>query len=235
VTLEAPLKGITFAPQEDHKTAAIDAALLAVLKDSRGEIVEKFSKDFAVQVNLDNMDAYKVGNLVQTFRTELSPGEYTLEAVIMDRNSNKVGVKKRTLTVPAPSSKLSLSEVVLVRRTEVLKGDQILDAFYFPGGKVVPTLTDTLKGGAGNVLPFYFAVYPDRSSKDAPQLTMSFYKGGQYLGAAEAPLPAVQKDGRIPYIANLPADKFTPGAYEIHIGIKQGSAKAEEKVAFQVE
>jgi VWFA-related protein len=235
VTLEAPLRGITFAPREDHKTAAIDAALLAVLKDSRGEIVAKFSKDFAVQVNLDNMDAYKVGNLVQTFRTELSPGEYTLEAVIMDRNSNKVGVKKRTLTVPEPSSKLSLSEVVLVRRTEVLKGDQILDAFYFPGGKVVPTLTDTLKGGTGNVLPFYFAVYPDRSIKDAPQLTMSFYKGGKYLGAAEAPLPAVQQDGRIPYIANLPADKFTPGAYEIHIGITQGSAKAEEKVAFQVE
>ncbi len=211
VTLEAPLKELTFAPQPDQKNSAVDAAVLAILKNSNGEIVEKFSKDFAVQVALDKVDAYKAGNLVQTFRTELPPGEYALE------------------------SKLSMSDVVVIRRTDALKDSkQILDAFYFPGGKVVPTLTRTLKGGPGNVLPFYFAVYPDRTIKDALKLTMSFYKGGQYLGAAEAPLPDAQQDGRIPYIANLPADKFTPGAYEIHIGVTQGSSKAEEKVTVQV-
>jgi len=77
-------------------------------------------------------------------------------------------------------------------------------------------------------------VYPDRGVKDAPKLTMSFYREGQYLGAAEAPLPDMQQDGRIPYIANLPADNFTPGAYEIHIGVTQGSSKAEEKLKLQV-
>ena len=235
VTLEAPLNGLTFAPQPDQKNSAVDAALLAVLKNSNGEIVEKFSKDFAVQVALDKVDAFKAGNLVQTFRTELPPGEYALEAAVMDRNGSRIGVTKNTFTVPQPSSKLSMSDVVLIRRTDVLKdSNQILDAFYFPGGKVVPTLSRTLKGGPGNVLPFYFAVYPDRSTKVALKLIMSFYKEGQYLGAAEAPLPDVQQDGRIPYIANLPADKFTPGAYEIHIGVIQGSSKAEEKVTVQV-
>src|SRR6266480_5952144 len=235
MTLEAPLNGLTFAPQPDQKNSAVDAALLAVLKNSNGEIVEKFSKDFAVQVALDKVDAFKAGNLVQTFRTELPPGEYALEAAVMDRNGSRIGVTKSTFTVPQPSSKLSMSDVVLIRRTDALKdSNQILDAFYFPGGKVVPTLSRTLKGGPGNVLPFYFAVYPDRSTKDSLKLTMSFYKEGQYLGAAEAPLPDVQQDGRIPYIANLPADKFTPGAYEIHIGVTQGSSKAEEKVTVQV-
>lgn len=235
VTLEAPLKGLTFTPQPDQKTSAVDAALLAVLKNSSGDIVEKFSKDFAVQVATDKVNAYKEGNLVQTFRTEVPPGAYTLEAVVMDRNDNKTGVQKTPVTVPAPSSKLSMSDVVIVRRTEAVKDNQMLDAFYLPGGKVVPTLTHTLKGGPGNVLPFYFSVYPDPAVKDAPKLTMSFYKEGQYLGAAEAPLPEAQKDGRIPYIANLPADKFTPGAYEIRIGVTQGTLKTEEKVAFQVD
>jgi len=235
VTLEAPLKEMVFAPQQDQKTSMVDAALLAVLKNSNGEIVEKFSKDFAVQVALDKVDAYKEGNLVQTFRTELSPGSYSLEAALMDRNGKKIGVKKSTLTVSQPSDNLSMSDVVVVRRTDALKDNQISDAFYFPGGKVVPTLAHTLKGGPGNILPFYFAVFPDHTVKDAPKLTMAFYKDGQYLGAAEAPLPAPQKDGRIPYIANLPADKFTPGAYEIHMGVTQGSLKVERMVAFQVE
>jgi len=235
VTLEAPLKEMVFAPQQDQKTSMVDAALLAVLKNSNGEIVEKFSKDFAVQVALDKVDAYREGNLVQTFRTELSPGSYSLEAALMDRNGKKIGVKKSTVTVSQRSDNLSMSDVVVVRRTDVLKDNPISDAFYFPGGKVVPTLAHTLKGGPGNILPFYFAVFPDHAVKDAPKLTMAFYKDGQYLGAAEAPLPAPQKDGRIPYIANLPADKFTPGAYEIHMGVTQGGSKVERMVAFQVE
>jgi VWFA-related protein len=234
VTLEAPLKSIAFAPQADNKTAAVDAALLAVVRDSSGEIVEKFSKEFAVQVSQDKVDAYKAGNLVQTFRTELPPGKYKLEAAIMDRNNNKMAVGKRAFTVPQPSSKLSISDVVVVRRSDTLKDNQILDAFYFPGGKVVPTLEDSLKGGPGNVLPFYFSVYPDPAVRTLPKLTMAFYKEGQYLGAAEAPLPEV-KDGRIPYIANLPADKFSPGAYEIRIEVTQGDSKAEEKVSFRVD
>jgi len=236
VTMEAPLKGLTFVPQPDKKNSEVDAALLAVLKNSHGEIVEKFSKDFAVEVALDKVDAYKEGNLVQTFRTELVPGDYSLEAAVMDRNDSKIGVTKCPVTVPQPSSKLSISDIVVVRRADALKDSkEILDAFYFPGGKVVPTLTRTLKGGPGNILPFYFTVYPDRASKDAPKFTMSFYKEGQYLGAAEAPLPDVEQNGRIPYIANLPADKFTPGAYEIHIDVTQGASKAEGKVTFQVD
>jgi VWFA-related protein len=235
LTLEAPLKEMEFAPLPDKKNAGVDAAILAVLKSSNGEIVEKFSKDFAVQVSLDKVDSYKAGNLLQTFRTELVPGTYTLEVALMDRNGNKVGVKRSTVTVPQPSSRLSISNIVVVRRTDSLKDNQILDAFYFPGGKIVPTLAETLKGGPGNVLPFYFSIYPDRAVADHPKLSMAFYKEGQYLGAAEAPLPDAQKDGRIPYIANLPADKFTPGAYEIRIDVAQGDSKAEEKVDFRVE
>jgi len=235
VTVETPEKELTFAPQPDQKTAALNATLLAVIRNSSGEIVEKFSKEFPVQVTLDKVDAYKAGNLVQTFRTELAPGGYTLEAAVMDRNSNKLSVRKGPITVPRPSTKLSLSDVVVVRQTYALKDNAILNAFYFPGGEVIPTLSDTLKGGPGNILPFYFAVYPDRSIKDAPTLTMSFYKEGQYLGAAEAPLPEVQSDGRIPYIANLPADKFTPGKYEIRIGVTQGRSKVEENVDFAID
>jgi hypothetical protein len=143
-------------------------------------------------------------------------------------------VTKSALVVPSPTDKLAISDVVVIRSVEPLKDTPIVDAFYFPGGKIVPTLNNKLKGGAGNILPFYFTVYPDPSVKDAPKLTMGFYKDGQHLGDAEAPLPPMQKDGRIPYIANLPADRFTPGSYEIRLGVSQGTANTEEKVDFQV-
>jgi VWFA-related protein len=237
ITVEAPLKGLTFAPQPDQKNASLDVALLAVLRNPNGEIVEKFSKDFAVQVPLDTVEARKAGNnnLLQTFSTSLSPGTYTLEAVAMDRNSNKLGTVKSKLVVPEPSNKLSISDVVLVRRTDQAKDAPATDAFYFPGGKVVPTLTDTVKGGPGNVLPFYFTVYPDPSTKEpVKSFTMSFYREGKYLGSSQAPLQAAEPDGRIPYIANLPGDVFTPGAYQIKITVAQGSSSAEQNIDFHV-
>ena len=236
LTLEAPFKGLTFTPQPDGKNALVDAPLLMVVRNSSGEIVEKFSKDFAVQVPNDTVEARKqAASLIQSFHTELAPGTYTLEAAVMDRKGNKMGVSKSTFTVPAPSDKLAVSNVVLVRRNDTLKDNQIMDPFYYQGGKITPTLNTILKGGPGNVLPFYFAVYPDPAVKDGPQATMAFYKDGQLLGAAPVPLGPVQKDGRIPFFTALPADKFAPGSYEIRLGIAQGSASAEEKVDFKVE
>jgi len=135
--------------------------------------------------------------------------------------------------VSQPSNNLSMSDVVVVRRTDALKDNQISDAFYFPGGKVVPTLAHTLKGGPGNILPFYFAVFPDHTVKDAPKLTMAFYKDGQYLGA-QKPAACAATGGRIP-ISRTSRGQFTPGAYEIHMGVTQGGSKVERMVVFQVE
>jgi VWFA-related protein len=234
LTLEAPLKELTFATQPDGKTALVDAPVIAIVRSSSGEVVAKYSKEFAVTVPVDKVDGYKQGNLVQTFRTELAPGTYTLEAAVMDRKANKIGVQKIALTVPDPTTKLAVSDVVVVRRKDDLKNNEILDPFYYQGGKITPTLNTSLSGGKGNFLQFYFAVYPDPSVKDATKLTMAFYKGGQYLGSAPVELGPVQKDGRIPYIAALPGDPFTPGSYEIKLDATQGSATAEQKVDFQV-
>lgn len=234
LSIEVPIQALTFQTVEVQKVATSEADLLAVLKDSKGEIVSKFSKDFPLNLPLDKLDAYKAGNLTQTFRTELEPGSYTLETVVIDRTGNKIGVTKSKVAVPAPSQKLSLSDIAIVRRADVLKDNQITDAFYYEGGKVVPSLTDTLKGGPGTLLPFYFVVYKDASISDAPKLKMSFYLDGQLLAAPEAPLPPPQKDGRIPFIANLPGDGFAPGNYEMRVTITQGTATAEQKVAFTV-
>jgi VWFA-related protein len=241
VTIEAPLKELTFAPQPDGKNAAIDVPMMAVLKDSSGNIVSKFSKDFAVTVAADSVDARKQASLIQTFPTELDPGTYSFEAVVMDRKDNKIGVSKSTLTVPAPNPNLAISDLMIVHKTDLVKDPDLKDPFTYPAGqgysagKVTPTLDNKLQGGPGHMLPFYFNVYPDPSVKDAPQATMGFYKDGQYLGSAPIALPAAAADGRIAYVAALPGDSFKPGAYQIKLDVKQGSATAEQAVDFQVE
>ncbi|HWR52375.1 MAG TPA: VWA domain-containing protein [Bryobacteraceae bacterium] len=235
LTVEVPMKGLNFQPRPEKKTASAQASLMTVVKDEQGDIVAKFSKDFPLEVPLEKLDAYQAGVLTQTFRTELPPGRHSLAVIVVDRQVNKTGVTSAELVAPGPSQKLSMSELVVVRRNDVLRDNAILDAFYYEGGKIVPTLAEALKGGAGQALPFYFSVYPDPAVQQPPELTMSFYLEGQLLGSASAPLPKPEKSGRIAYIANIPADAFTSGKYELRATVKQGDASVEERIAFAIE
>jgi VWFA-related protein len=241
LTIEAPLKGLTFEKQPDGKTAAVDAPMVAVVRDSGGNIVAKFSKDFAVTVDASKVDQYQQGDLIQTYKTDLDPGTYSLEAAVMDKKGNKMGVTKSTLTVPAANPKLAISDLVIVHRQDPVKDVVAGDPFYYPAGqgypagKITPTLDSKLQGGAGHMLPFYFNVYTDPSVKDAPQASMSFFKDGQALGSAPIALPAASADGRIAYVAALPGEAFKPGSYQIKLDVKQGDTIAEQAVDFQVQ
>jgi len=241
LTIQAPLKGLTFEKQPDGKTAAVDAPMVAVVRDSGGNIVAKFSKDFAVTVDASKVDQYQQGDLIQTYKTDLDPGTYSLEAAVMDKKGNKMGVTKSTLTVPAANPKLAISDLVIVHRQDPVKEVVAGDPLYYPAGqgypagKITPTLDSKLQGGAGHMLPFYFNVYTDPSVKDAPQASMSFFKDGQALGSAPIALPAASADGRIAYVAALPGEAFKPGSYQIKLDVKQGDTIAEQAVDFQVQ
>jgi hypothetical protein len=215
--------------------------MVTVVRDSGGNIVSKFSEDFATSVDVAKVDLFKQTDLIRTYHAVLDPGTYSLETVIMDKNGNKMGVSKSSFTVPPPSPKLAISDLVIVHRQEAVKDVVAGDPFYYPAGqgypagKITPTLDTKLQGGAGHMLPFYFNVYTDTSVKDAPQATMSFFKDGQPLGSAPIALPAATADGRIAYVAALPGEAFKPGSYQIKLDVTQGAATAEQAVDFQVQ
>jgi len=93
VTMEAPLKELTFTPQPDQKTSMIDAALLAVVKNSSGEIVEKFSKDLQCRSLWTKSTHIRKGIWFRLFELNCA-GSYSLEAALMDRNGKRLALKR---------------------------------------------------------------------------------------------------------------------------------------------
>jgi hypothetical protein len=131
---------------------------------------------------------------------------------------------------------VGISSLALIRRVERQAGsdDDPQGPFHFEGGRVVPTLDDSLEASATGDLSYYFVVYPEGSGADRPQLTMEFLKDGAPIGKASPELPAAGKDGRIPYIAGLPMANFSPGHYELRTTVKQGASIAEERTTFSI-
>ncbi len=227
---EVPMRNLTVAAVKAGDSARVHASFLALVKDSKGQVVDKVSRDLPMQFPAEQTARLKRGNMsfVQPFA--LPYGHYTLEAAVVDRESGLAGVK-RSVLVLEPQKGVALSAISLVRRIE--KPSNIPDPFdpYESGaGKVTPTLDDT--GVAGAETSLYFVVYPIPGAAAAkPQLTMEFFVDGKLVASSSPPLPPPTENGAIPVVTSA---KFNPAQYEVRVTVTQGASSATAESAFTV-
>ena len=236
LVVEAPFKEITFVEDKTTHSFRAHVSLLALLKDEHGEILERFSRDLPLEETADKIDALRRGTFMQTYHLDLAPGQYTLDAAVMDRQSQKTSARRIGVAVTPTGPGVNISSLALVRRIEPQPGDaDAQDPFRYQGGKVIPTLDNSIPASSSGELSYYLVVYPAPSVADQPQLTMEFFnKDGASVGQASPELPAPVKSGPIPYVASLPLANFGPGTYELRATVKQGASMAEEKTSFSI-
>jgi VWFA-related protein len=234
LVMEVPLKDITFTEDKASHTFRSHLSVLALFKDQRGEIVDRFSRDLPLQAPAEKVAGLRLGNFIQTYHLNLAPGRYTLDSAVMDREGQKISAHRSVVMVLPLRSGVGISSLALIRRIEPQQAADVddKDPFHFQGGKVVPTLESTVQAGAAGELSYYFVVYPANAGGDKPQLTMEFVKDGAPVGQASPELPAPGKDGLIPYVASLPLASFKPGIYELHTIVRQGSSV--ERTSFSI-
>ena len=240
VVIDLPLEGIQFDRDEAAKAYRVHFSVMAVIRNSGGAIERKLSQDVPRQGPIDKIDAFRAGHFIYSQHVPLAPGRYTLEAVVSDSNSGRTSVKKQALVVPQPPKGPGISSIALVRsvaQTASLMGETAsTDPFEFSGGKVTPSLNDTLKREDGGTVSFYLTVYPQAAVKTPPVLTLEFLLDGKVVGRAEPPLPPVDQTGRIPYIASSPLEAFKPGTYEVRATVRQeGLPPATERTLITIE
>ena len=232
--MDVPFRDVTFVEDKTTHNFRAHLSVLALVKDEHGLILGRFSRDVPLEAPADKIESFRQGSLDQTFRLDLAPGPYTLDAAAMDHESQKLGARKVAVVVPAARPDLNISELALVRRIEPDSGQTDLqDPFHFEGGRVVPALDNTMPASSSGELSYYVVVYPAASIGDKPQLTMEFMKDGNSMGQASPELPP-GKDGRIPYVATLPLANFAPGTYELRLTVSQGASVAEQKATFTI-
>ena len=241
--IDVPLDSITFIKDqltfdktESGKSYHTHLSVLALLKDSQGRVVKKFSQDVPYQGPIDKLESARLGHFIYKQHALVPPGRYTLETAVLDREGSKVSARKSVfLAAPDPHG-IRLSSVSLIRRieAEVTESDPS-DPFVFQGGKVTPTLTDSLKAGPGTTLSLYFVVYPLAGADEPPELKLEFIHEGQVIAAGTPALGKADAQGRIPYVATSPIEQLKPGDYEVRVTVKQGAGTAQEHAFFSIQ
>ncbi len=237
LVLEVPLASLTFKVDDVKKLYSTHCSLLALLKNSEGRVVHKFSEDFPLDGPVTRLEALKKGNLVFTRTFDVPPGRYTLETVAHDRETNKKAARRSILIVPNRGEKLKMSSASVTKRIDPIDqsapGDD--NPFRFQTGKIIPNLGEPIKPNAGGELSVYTVVYPLAGGGDKPQLILEVLLDGQSIARGQIDLPVPDAQGKIPYIAKLPLDNFkTAGNYELRVIARQGQQAVEEHTFFTI-
>ena len=236
VAIEVPLDALQPELHEDKGHYRTDLAVLAIVKDANGTVMDRFSRDFPFQIPKDRLEAFQQRRFLDTYFLSLPPGRYVLESAVMDRVGLKLSARRVSVMVPRPRPGVNLSSICLVRRMDPQpSGAGPGDPLYYQGRRVVPTLDEKVKAVAGAGVSFYFVVYPKAEAAEKPQLFLQVSKDGLPMGTMSADLPEPEEDGRIPFFASLPFDSLKPGRYELRVIVKQGESAAEQHTVFTVQ
>jgi VWFA-related protein len=231
VLLEVPMISL----QANPGTSGLDVhcSLAALVKDSKGEVVQKITRDRSFKVTEEQ---HTMGNFLDKTMITLPPGKYTLDSAVMDELNHKTGVQHAAFTVAGGASGVGISALLPMRSyTPNAKGLAPEDPFQFQGGSLTPTMDTVIKKVPNSVLRLFFTVYPDAAVAAKPTVEIEFMQNGQTLQKVPMELPAADALGRIPYLMTIPAEAIPAGSYEVRATAKQGSTSAvsSTSVSFQ--
>jgi VWFA-related protein len=229
VVFELPGAGLTATPQPARRSHRLHASLLAVVKDSMGNIVDKFGQDFPYEVPDGQLAGIQAAPIDYTHAFNLPAGHYIVESVLFDREANRASTSTVELDSP-PQKGLGLSSAIVVARADPLTADaDANDPFLLQGRDVVPMLDGSLQPSAQPLV--YFVVYPDKSNQETPRIRVEFFVGGEELEVKDVELPAPDSSGAIPMVVNAVA---RPGKCEIKITARQGFQSAVQSAYYTV-
>ncbi|HMC58733.1 MAG TPA: VWA domain-containing protein [Candidatus Solibacter sp.] len=215
--------------------AALDVhcSLTALVKDAKGEVVQKLTRDREFQVTPDQL---KMGNFLDKMTVTLPPGKYSLEAAVMDRESGKIGTQRSEFTVPAKAAGVAISSLTPMRSyTPNAKGLDPNDPFQFQGGSITPTMDPTVKKAPNAVLRLFFTVYKEASISEMPNVDIEFLQAGKSLTKVPMQLPTADVQGRIPYLMTIPAESIPSGSYEVRATAKQAGTTASASMTIAID
>ena len=224
--MEVPLQGMSFQADKRKNRYTLRFSLLALVKDSTGRIVERFSDDYPFEGPLDKLDQIKRGNLIFRRPFALTPGEYTLESVAQDRDSGRTSVVRQPLRV-LPADGFGVSSITLVRRLEPAGADLPLDdPFRLDRMRIVPNLDLPVSLATNAQLSLYLVAYA-RPGTAPPKMMIEFLRDDKIVARAKPELPAPDAEGRIPYVGTFPTATLAPGKYSVRAVLQQGDLVTE--------
>jgi hypothetical protein len=233
ILMEVPMHELKPNAEAGKTTLDVHCSLGGLVKDAKGDVVQKITRDRSFQVTPDQL---KAGNFIEKTQVVLPPGKYTFETAVMDRETGKTGMQRLDFTVTPSPKGVGISSMTPIRAyTANVKGIDPAEPFQFQGGIITPTMNTSVVRVEKAAIRLFFIVYPEAGNKAKPTVEVEFLQGGKSLTKVPMELPAPDALGTIPYVMTIPAAAIPPGVYELRATARQGDTSAMMKTEVKVE
>jgi VWFA-related protein len=235
LVVEVPITEVETRDDPNSNLYSLHVSIVAQVKNKAGEVIQHFSEDVPRHASLDSKGS--PGSEIITMQRPFlaDPGQYVVEAAVLDRNSEKAGAQRMEFEIPSETAGPSLSDVAMVQHMEPLPAEmESTEPLHYGSSKVVPNLSGQMPHGAKNI-SFFFVVHPDSNSAEQPRLEMEVLKSNEQI--AELPLQLRKTTGAasIPYLASVQSTSLSSGDYEVVERLVQGGKTTQRSVAFRIE
>jgi hypothetical protein len=229
LVIEVPAKTLGATPDAARQTSRVHVSLLALVRDARGQVADRFSLDAPYDIPDAKLPEVQASLVTYTHPLHLPPGRYTVEAAMIDHEGRRASARVIEFVSAEPRRGIDLSTVMLVQRVDPGVPADASDPLVYQGNRVVPLLAPSL--GPDMKPSVYFVVYPNRASAEKPRVQVEFLSGGQSLASQTAELPPPDASGIIPVVVEA---ALRPGDCELRITAMQGADAATESVRYSV-
>ena len=235
VVVEVPVKALDTRDDPNSNLYSLHISIVAQIKNKAGAVVEHFSEDIPRHGSIDSKNSAQSGFITMQRHFPAEPGEYVLEAAVLDQNGGKAGAQRLEFKVPDPKAGLFLSDVVMVHHIDPVPEEADPDEpMRYGSGKVVPNVSDRVTKGTKE-LSFFFVVHSDADATEQPRLEMEVLKSGEPITQVPLALRKINGPSILPYMASIQAAGLPSGDYEVIERLTQGGKTAERNLAFQIE
>ena len=236
LAVQVPVSQLEIHEDTSTHISSVHASIVAVLKDSKGAVLERFGEDFPLHETPEMLQDTSGQAITLQRHFSADPGVYTLEAAVMDRIGNKAGAQRTTFTIEPPARSLALSDIALVASVEPTEEDnETFEPMHYGNGRVIPNLATELPENSRS-LSLFFLVHPVAGSQSQPALRMQILRNGELLTEMPMELKKVSGSGAaIPYLGTIRGKTIPPGKYEVKALLSQDGSAASSSVSFSVE
>lgn len=237
VLIATPLANFVQQEAKDKKTYSLKFATMGMVKDEKGEIVQRFSEPHELNFSAASQENIKQSVFTMTRHFWLPPGRYSLETVAHDQQSNKISAQRQFFAVAQPRTGLQTGSLFLVKQIEqidAIANNDLENPLLIGDKRIIPDLTESVSTAGRNELSFDLAIFPDPKSAEKPSLKLELLLEDKVIAKTSPELSAPDENGRINFTAGIPAANLVPGKYRFHAIAAQSGTTSEENLDFVI-
>ena len=228
VVLNVPVANLTGTPEPTVARHRYHASLLALARNSQGQIEDWFSRDVPSEVADQYLPTLQSQHMTYERSFYLPPGRYTIETAVVDKEGNKASTNIMQIDTALPNGP-EMSDIMLAQKVEDLQRNaDDTDPFEVEGRRIIPLASTAQPAGSNPFL--YFVLYPQKDA-DKARLQVQLFRDGKQVKRWTVPVEPPDTSGAVPMLI---AAAQKPGNYEVRIDMTQGHASVERKLTYNI-